>query len=169
MEERKKKVLSVAERHEQKSKENETEEVLLDVEAYLTKPEKCECGEDYVYEGLGKYKCKRCGSEFLNEYGRVREFVDKYGSNYSMFEISEITKVPKRLIDIFIKDGRFETIKRQRKCIICHTPIEKGQYCNKCALLQINDELNKESHIHGSINVQQDMKGTMHFINKDNI
>lgn len=169
MEDKNKKVLSVSERHAQENKDKDVEEVLIDVEAYLTKPGKCQCGEEYTYAGLGRYVCKRCHSEFLNEYGRVREFVDKYGTNYNMLEVAEITKVPKRLIDIFVKDGRFDTVKRQRRCAVCHNPIDKGQYCNKCALRQIKEQLDTPKHVMGSIHVQDDMKGAMHYINKDNI
>lgn len=162
---------SVAKRHEEQTKEKEVEKLLIEVESLLTKPEKCPCGEDYEYIGLGVYKCPRCKSVFKNEYGRVRDFVDEYGTNYNMVEIAEMTKVPKRLIDLFVKDGRFDTVKKQKKCRICHSPISKGVYCNRCALRQIKDEMDSDRrrNITGVMKQDQDMKGEMHFINKNNL
>lgn len=147
------------------------EKLLIEVDAFLTKPDRCLCGNDYEYVGLGAYRCPRCHSVFKNEYGRVRDFVDEYGTNYNMSEISEMTKVPKKLIDLFVRDGRFDTVKKQKKCRVCHSPISKGQYCNKCALRQIKNEMDsdKRRNITGIVNNTDDMKGEMHFINKNNI
>ena len=99
------------------------------------------------------------------------DFVDEYGTNYNMVEIAERTKVPKRLIDLFVKDGRFDTVKKQKKCRICHSPISKGIYCNRCALRQIKDEMDSDRrrNITGVMKQDQDMKGEMHFINKNNL
>ena len=59
----------------------------------LGMPTKCECGGKYSYKGLGFYVCDGCGKEYLNEYAKVREFIDVYGTNYSILEISERTGV----------------------------------------------------------------------------
>lgn len=144
------------------------EEILLNVEAFLTKPTLCKCGYTFKYQGLGVYKCEHCGEIFKNEYAKVRDFVDEYGTNYNILEIAEQTGVSKRLIDMFIKDKRFDTVKKQKKCIVCKTPIEKGQYCNRCALIQIQDEMDAEHKKMLSMVVRSgDMKGEMHFIKKD--
>lgn len=155
----------------QRHDEKDIEQILIEVEAMLTKPGKCQCGEEYEYKGLGVYKCPGCKNIFKNEYAIVRDFVDEYGTNYSIIEIAEKTNVPKRLIDLFVKDGRFDTVKKQKKCIICHTPIGKGQYCNRCALRQIKGEMDNDRNrrIAGVIRENKDMKGEMHFINRDNM
>ena len=153
---------------EYKSK-NDIEEVLINVEAYLTKPGLCKCGEKYTYEGLGVYRCKNCNSVFKNEYALVRDFVDENGTNYNILEISEKTGVPKRVIDVFIKDKRFMTVKKQRTCKICKAPIEKGNYCNKCALKQLQESFYEENYPKFSSRVvNNDMKGTMHYLNSEN-
>ena len=151
-------------------KKQDIESALLDIATMLTKPGNCSCGEAFSYTGLGTYICKRCRSSFKNEYAKVRDFVDEFGTNYNIYEISKKTGVPKWLIDLFIKDGRFDTVKKQKRCRECKCPIEKGLYCNRCALRQINDEMQNDSrrHMTGSIRTNENMKGEMHYINKSN-
>lgn len=154
--------------HSEKSKDSDIEKILIEVESMLTKPNTCECGIKFEYQGLGVYKCPRCRNIYKNEYAKVRDFVDEHGTNYNMTEIAEITNVPKRLIELFVKDGRFDTVKKQKKCEICRTPITKGHYCNRCALREIKDEMNNDKKkIVGVIRENKDMKGEMHFINRN--
>ena len=42
------------------------------------------------YIGLGKYQCKKCGHEMLDNYGKVRECIDMYGP-VTMQEVMDIT------------------------------------------------------------------------------
>lgn len=139
------------------------EKILIDVKKYLSMPAQCECGGQYIYQGLGNYKCEFCGSIYKNEYAIVRDFVDKYGTNYSIFEIAEMTNVPKRIIDLFVKDGKFIAVPKQRMCIICKEPIESGTYCNRCALRQIQDSFDTKRRPISSGLVQKDMRGEMHY------
>lgn len=142
------------------------EQGLVDIDKYLKKPGLCECGNNYTYEGLGVYKCEHCGSVFKNEYATVRDFVDKYGTNYSILEIAEMTGVEKKLIDMFVKDGKFDRVEKQRVCIVCHQPIQSGMYCSRCALSQISNSMDENHRKKMSSGVMTgDMKGTMH-INK---
>lgn len=145
--------------------EEKIEEVLFDVDAFLTKPGVCSCGADFEYTGLGHYVCPRCKNTFINEYGKVRDFVDEYGNAYSIIEIAEKTGVSKRLIDLFVKDKRFELVKKQRRCRNCKEPIDRGYYCSKCALLQLHHEMNAERRrILGSGIKDMEMDGKMHYL-----
>lgn len=142
---------------------NAVERTLMEIEHLMTKPGRCECGSEYEYKGLGHYECPRCRRRFLNEYGKVRDFVDEYGSAYSLLEIAEKTGVQKRLIDLFVKDKRFDLVKTKRRCKGCKEPIDKGTYCNKCALLQIKHEIHQgHGNIVGSGAKDADMDGKMH-------
>ena len=132
------------------------EQGLLNLERYMKSPDVCECGNEYTYMGLGEYKCMYCGKTFKNEYALVREFVDKYGANYSILEIASMTGVSKKLIDMFVKEGRFITVEKQKTCIICHQPIDSGVYCKKCALIQIDSSLDE------SRDNRKKMAGTLH-------
>lgn len=154
---------------EDKKKEKDVEEVLLKVDEFLSKPGKCKCGEEFEYQGLGVYKCKGCGEIFRNEYAKVRDFVDEHGTLYNIIEIAEQTGVEKRLIDLFIKDKRFDTVKRKKRCIVCKSPIDKGQYCNRCALIQIQNKMDEDHRkLLGSMVRSKEMKGEMHYLKKDN-
>lgn len=147
-----------------KNKIKGLEQELLNIESYMKTPGVCECGSEYTYAGLGEYKCMQCGRTFKNEYALVRDFVDKYGTNYSILEIAEMTGVNKKLINMFIKDGRFDTVEKQKKCIICHQPIDSGVYCKKCALIQIDSSLDESRDnrrkMAGTLH-NEDMQGTM--------
>ncbi len=151
-------------------KEKSIEAILVDLESKLLKPDTCECGEQYQYEGLGIYKCGMCGSIFKNEYAIVRDFVDEYGTNYNIQEISERTGVPKRLIDLFVKDGRFLEVKKQKLCKFCKVPIVTGHYCNRCALLQIKEGLERDhppKTLQSSVGLSGNMAGEMHHLRKE--
>jgi hypothetical protein len=145
---------------------SEEEKALLEIKSLLSKPGKCFCGSDYEYVGLGTYKCRFCSAVFKNEYAIVRDFVDEYGTSYSIYEISKKTNVSKRLIDLFVKDGRFETVKKQPRCRNCKTPIDKGMYCNRCALLKIHNEIHEPKRFVSGVRQNDDMQGEMHYIHK---
>lgn len=166
--ENKKEVKSDIGKHKESERQN-IEKMLIEVESLLTKPDKCLCGEDFEYKGLGVYKCKRCGMEYKNEYGRVRDFVDVNGTSYNMDEIAKMTNVPRKLINLFVRDGRFDTVKKQKRCKVCHNPIEKGEYCNRCALRQIKDGIDNDNRKQfvGVMRDVGDMKGEMHYIHRE--
>lgn len=150
--------------HEEKIEEM-LEDTLVDIGSLLTRPGMCSCGDEFEYRGLGCYVCPRCRNTFKNEYAIVRDFVDEYGNAYSILEISERTGVPKKLIDLFVKDNKFEMVKKQRRCRICRVPIEKGYYCSQCALLQIHDQIDSDRRkILGSGTRDADMEGKMHYL-----
>ena len=44
----------------------------------MRKMEKCElCHHKMKYLGLGRFQCSYCGNEKLDEYGKLREFLDE--------------------------------------------------------------------------------------------
>ena len=149
---------------EEKVNALKAEEGLIDIDKYLSKPGNCSCGQGMKYVGLGIYRCENCGDEFKNEYGIIRDFVDKYGTTYSILEIADLTGVPKRIIDLFIRDGKFAKAAKQRVCCVCHKPIESGMYCNVCALRQIGDAMdNDRKKLSGSLRRNSEMEGIMHY------
>lgn len=162
-----KRMVLQAKKNRDKFKEKKLEPMLIDIDKYLESPDDndCGCGDtSYIYRGLGIYECENCGKIFKNEYARVRDCVDEYGTNLSMFEISDKTGVPKRIIDLFVKDGRFVEVEKQRICKICKEPIDSGMYCNRCALRQIEKSFEEKTKKKFSSSVLNsgDMRGTMH-------
>jgi predicted amidophosphoribosyltransferase len=135
-------------------------------ELFLSRPGKCECGEEFSYVGLGTYRCEHCGREFKNEYARVRDFVEKHGNNYSILEIAEQTKVSKKVIDMFVEEGKFNTVERVKRCSECGKPIGHGNYCDTCGL-RILKTKSVDKKIQGVLRENMDLKGQMHHFKKD--
>lgn len=157
----------LSKKNKDKYKEHKLEPMLIDVDRYLTSPDECECEceeSNFVYKGLGLYVCQGCGMIFKNEYGRVRDCVDEYGTTLSTFEIAEKTNVSRHIIELFIKDGRFVEVEKQRVCRVCKQPIDAGMYCNKCALRQIEDSFEEKVHrkFSSGVRMSGDMTGEMH-------
>lgn len=134
----------------------------------LSTPDKCiRCRKDYVYDGLGKYVCEKCGDVFLDEYGKVREFIDEHGSAYSIVEISEMTGVSRRYIDAFIREGKFDKVNRVRRCKKCGELIETGEYCRQCTLRGIQDEMSGSRSRYTGMLKQDNVKGEMHYFDQN--
>jgi len=131
----------------------------------LGMPTKCECGGRYSYKGLGVYVCDGCGKEFLNEYAKVREFIDVYGTNYSILEISEQTGVSKKMIDLFVNEGKFAMVERTRRCINCGSPVTSGDLCDRCKLLKPTDDPTPKKQMFGYSRNNYDERGKMHYFN----
>ena len=45
---------------------------------------------EFEYQGLGKFKCKKCGYIELNNYGKVKEYIDKH-ENVTLLELAHST------------------------------------------------------------------------------
>lgn len=86
------------------------------------------CGSDLEYDGLGSYVCTQCGVQEMDDYGKVRAYLDKYGMT-RLSEISEATDVPLEKIQEFIDEGKFEVVVH---CAGCGIEIKEGMYCVSC-------------------------------------
>ena len=99
------------------------------------KPYRCNyCGGGLRYTGVGEYKCNRCAQMVLDDYGKVRKYVQEKGSAVAI-EIARDTGVSKEVIDEMIRRGALESSADKEgnlKCVGCGTPISKGRYCNDC-------------------------------------
>jgi adenine-specific DNA methylase len=108
----------------------------LETHLFQTRPAKCEvCGSSVVYIGLGQYKCNRCKSINLDDYGKVRQYLEENGSAPSLV-ISEVTGVDKQVIDLMLDEGKLEIpdgSKYYIKCSKCGRSIKCGRMCPQCA------------------------------------
>lgn len=86
------------------------------------------CNSIMEYDGLGSYVCLHCGVQEKDDYGRVRDFLDRYGMA-KLSEISEATEVPLETIQHFIDEGRFDLVVH---CAGCGIEIKTGIYCSTC-------------------------------------
>ena len=95
-----------------------------------------QCKGVLVYRGLGEYQCEDCGAFDYDDYGKVRNYLDRHrGANVA--EISEATGVTHKSIRDMIKDNRFEVINNAGgyiRCEMCGTNISSGRLCGKCEM-----------------------------------
>ncbi|MCM1136777.1 MAG: hypothetical protein NC400_14530 [Clostridium sp.] len=92
------------------------------------------CGGVLVYKGLGEYRCEDCGKSEYDDYGKVRNFLEKHkGANVN--DISVETGVSRKSIRTMVKENRFEVIETRSgylRCEMCGVEIKSGHYCPKC-------------------------------------
>ena len=108
------------------------------VENYLLKSKlvSCEvCGSSLYYIGIGQYQCKKCNEVFLDDYGKVRAFLEENGP-CSAIVISKATGVDKDFIDILLHRGKLEIPENSKyfiKCERCGGSLRYGRICPSCA------------------------------------
>jgi tRNA(Ile2) C34 agmatinyltransferase TiaS len=101
----------------------------------IDRPTICaDCEGIMIFQGLGQYKCEKCGGIEYDDYGKVREFIEEHpGANVA--QISENTGVSRKSINKMIKEERFEIRKDSKTfllCEICGIPIRSGYVCKNC-------------------------------------
>ncbi len=93
-----------------------------------------QCGGVMIYKGLGEYECEECGLLDYDDYGKVRNYLEKHrGANVA--EISDFTGVSHKSIRDMIKDKRFEIIDNRGgylRCEMCGINISSGRLCPQC-------------------------------------
>lgn len=108
----------------------ELEEIFL-----AHRPEYCrECGGKMIFQGAGTYLCANCGYEDMDDYGRIRDYLEKHeGAN--ALEIAEGTGVELEIIRMFLKDGRIQIPDGSKlfiTCQRCGCSLRHGRYCADC-------------------------------------
>ncbi|MBP3611084.1 MAG: hypothetical protein J6J42_12215 [Lachnospiraceae bacterium] len=100
-----------------------------------SKPLNCElCGERVYYLDGGQYQCRKCGNIMLDDFGKVKAYIDKNGPSPAM-AISSATGVSTEVIEVFLRKGRLEIPEGSRyyvKCERCHCSIRYGRFCPDC-------------------------------------
>ncbi|MDE7285770.1 MAG: hypothetical protein K2N55_02845, partial [Lachnospiraceae bacterium] len=72
----------------------------------LHRPTLCQkCEGVLVYRGIGEYICEECGAVEYDDYGKVRNYLERHrGANVA--EISDMTGVSHKAIRDMIKEKR---------------------------------------------------------------
>lgn len=109
-------------------------EKLLHADGYNI-PKRCvKCDGIMVYQGVGEYKCEDCGELAYDDYGKVRNYVEKHpGATMAQIEVAigVSQKVTRRLL----KDGRLEISSGSQtflRCEVCGREIRSGELCPEC-------------------------------------
>ena len=105
-----------------------------------SKPTVCDsCGGKVIYKGTGEYECEKCKKLLLDDYGRVRRYIDANGS--SIMILARETGVSKEVLEYLVKEGVL-TVQEEadggRKCAKCGVPVDSGRFCRKCAMELVN-------------------------------
>lgn len=134
------------------------------------KPVQCEkCKGKMFYVHSGMYKCNDCGYEVLDDFGKVKQFLEANGPMPVMI-ISKATEVSTEVIEIFLRQGRVEIPEGSKyyiSCEKCGCSIRYGRFCPECVRelaggiksLFYADMGEKPKH-------DNSMYGKMHFLNR---
>lgn len=123
-------------------------------------PQCCDkCGEKCNYKALGVYECVACGNKMLDDYGKVRVYLDKNGRQPAAI-ISAETGVSVSTIQRYLREGQLEIPEGSShyvKCQGCGTDIRFGIYCASCAA-QLSKDIRGTIHM-GNIGEKPKIKG----------
>ena len=92
------------------------------------------CGTMMKYLALGEFRCPACGNEEMDDYGKIRKYLDAHGTA-SAAEIETATGVRRSVINDYLKKGRLEITDGSSvflKCEICGRDIRFGRVCQNC-------------------------------------
>ena len=150
----------------------ENSEKFLREEFMENRPIRCKkCGGKLFYTGSGTYTCEDCEHIMLDDFGKVKAYLEEHGPT-PMAVIAQDTGVEPRVIEFFLKKGRVEIIEGSNfyiNCEKCGCSIRYGRYCPEC-VKQLAGGIKAVFHEDmgerpKSIN-NDDMKGTMHFLKR---
>lgn len=132
------------------------------------------CNGVMVYKGLGEFQCEECEAVEYDDYGLVRNYLDKHrGANVA--EISTETGVSHKTIREMIKENRFEVIESPTGylvCEMCGAEIKSGRLCRKCEVeyhrkLEAEARTKKMNHISGGSAMNTEEEGKRRFSRDD--
>lgn len=99
------------------------------------RPVYCEdCGGKMFYQDAGMYQCEECGNIALDDFGKIKEYLDEHNGATAK-EISIETGVELKIIGMFLKDGRLQIPNGSKmfiKCERCGCSLRNGRYCEDC-------------------------------------
>lgn len=137
-------------------------------EKYIGRCELCHNRMDYV--GSGKYRCSYCGMEVLDDFGKLKQFLDQHGPTPSAI-ISQKTGISMDKIDAYLKKGMVE-IKDGEKyylsCEKCGCAIRYGRFCPECARSEVVNKMKASYEDVGERpkNYNPNTAGKMRFLNR---
>ncbi|MDO4188705.1 MAG: hypothetical protein Q4D29_06915 [Lachnospiraceae bacterium] len=95
--------------------------------------EKCGCRR-IQYMGVGEYKCEECGLFMYDDYGKVRNYIEK-NPGATTTEVSNAVGVSKEKIRRLLRDDKIQIAPGSvsfLSCEKCGTSIRSGRFCASC-------------------------------------
>lgn len=93
---------------------------------------KCDILMKYKHGGL--YVCEKCGAEQLNDFGKVKKYLNDHGPTNAI-DLAANTGVRRARIGEFLRLGKVEIPENSTTfihCKSCGTAIRFGNYCANC-------------------------------------
>lgn len=133
------------------------------------KPIKCPtCGGKLYYSGIGNYQCRDCDHVIMDDYGKVRHFIEENGPATAL-TIAKETGVDSEIVTLFLEAGKIgipEGSKYFLSCQKCGCSLRFGRYCADCSTSLANG-IKTEYHADTNkkdVFVNPHMKGKIHFL-----
>jgi len=112
------------------TEKNDLEKLLVN-----KKPEICmNCKRKLTYKGAGRYVCEHCSEEVLDDFGKIKRFLDANGPSPAI-TIAKATGVDREVINYYLRKGRVEIPEGSKfylRCERCGCNIRYGRYCPDC-------------------------------------
>ena len=128
----------------------------------------CEkCSGIMRYRGSGAYMCEDCESIVLDDFGKVKNFLEKRGPS-NIMEIAYATGLERSTVAKMLMDGRIQVVQssmESKTCLNCGIPIAHGKYCSNCALVVA--KRHKKKMAEEEKKKKQNDSSRMRFINVD--
>ncbi|MBO5474049.1 MAG: hypothetical protein J6A08_09725 [Lachnospiraceae bacterium] len=116
----------------------------LEINTY-NRPTFCpECGGVMVFKGVGEYRCEKCDCQIFDDYGKVRNYLEKH-HGATTAQVADATGVSQKSIRDMLKEDRLEITTGSKtflQCEMCGTSIRGGRLCPKC---EVNYHRNLEA------------------------
>ncbi|MBQ9141527.1 MAG: hypothetical protein IJX63_07000 [Lachnospiraceae bacterium] len=135
-----------------------------------SKPEYCsKCRGKVYFVGNGVYHCRSCGTECMDDYGKIKEFL-KENEGASAIFVSQAIGVDYEVVEHFLATGGEEIPRESRyylKCEKCGASMHQGRYCSFCISeitggikTLLNDDIRRIGYL------DPNMAGKMHMNNR---
>jgi hypothetical protein len=129
-----------------------------------------ECSGEMCFKGSGRYVCTECGSEYLTDFGRIKQYLVENGPQ-NAFQIADATGISYSKICEFIRQGRIDVVQKKalgkQFCAACGVELEFGTFCPACAKQIKRGKTDKNKAIYNVILKNKDNKdGEMRFLQK---
>ncbi len=118
------------------------DQIKFEKEFLERKPTRCsKCKGRIRYIGGGYYECFDCGNLEVDDFGKVKDYIDENGSAPAII-ISENTGVPVDIINVMLRQGRLEIPEGSPvyiECEGCGCSIRFGRFCPDCIRARTNN------------------------------
>lgn len=94
--------------------------------------DRCGSGLEEIYRGT--YRCLNCGHLHYDSYQTIRNYLSIAGPR-TITQVSEVTGVPRKTIEYFLRDERLEIPSKSKVFLVCDgcgKAIRTGCLCDSC-------------------------------------